>query len=77
MSQLLPYETIVKASEGDPEAVAAVLAAGFREYRMIGFSIAFFSEKCSNAFGDWMESGYVLHRKVFTSGRIRGYDRLL
>ena len=24
MSQLLPYETIVKASEGDPEAVAAV-----------------------------------------------------
>lgn len=23
MSQLLPYETIVKASEGDPEAVAA------------------------------------------------------
>ena len=26
MSQLLPYETIVKASEGDPEAVAAVLS---------------------------------------------------
>ena len=25
MSQLLSYETIVKASEGDPEAVAAVL----------------------------------------------------
>lgn len=24
MSQLLSYETIVKASEGDPEAVAAV-----------------------------------------------------
>ena len=24
MSQLLPYETIVKASEGDPEAVAAI-----------------------------------------------------
>ena len=40
-------------------------------------SIAFFSEKCSNAFGDLMESGYVLHRKVFASGRIRGYDRLL
>ena len=26
MNQLLPYETIVKASEGDPEAVAAVLS---------------------------------------------------
>ena len=26
MSQLLHYETIVKASEGDPEAVAAVLS---------------------------------------------------
>ena len=26
MSQLLSYETIVKASEGDPEAVAAVLS---------------------------------------------------
>ena len=26
MSQLLPYETIVKASEGDPSAVAAVLS---------------------------------------------------
>ena len=26
MSKLLPYETIVKASEGDPEAVAAVLS---------------------------------------------------
>lgn len=26
MSQLLPYEIIVKASEGDPEAVAAVLS---------------------------------------------------
>ena len=26
MSQLLPYETIVKASEGDPDAVAAVLS---------------------------------------------------
>lgn len=26
MSQLLPYETIVKASEGNPEAVAAVLS---------------------------------------------------
>ena len=26
MSQLLPYETVVKASEGDPEAVAAVLS---------------------------------------------------
>ena len=26
MSQLLPYETIVKASEGDPEVVAAVLS---------------------------------------------------
>ena len=26
MSQILPYETIVKASEGDPEAVAAVLS---------------------------------------------------
>ena len=26
MSQLLPHETIVKASEGDPEAVAAVLS---------------------------------------------------
>lgn len=26
MSQLLPYETIVKASEGDPEAVVAVLS---------------------------------------------------
>ena len=25
MSQLLPYETIVKASEGDPEAVAAAV----------------------------------------------------
>ena len=24
--RLLPYETIVKASEGDPEAVAAVLS---------------------------------------------------
>ena len=24
MSQLLPYETIVKAIEGDPEAVAAI-----------------------------------------------------
>ena len=32
MSQLLSYETIVKASEGDPEAVAAVLShyAGWR-----------------------------------------------
>ena len=26
MNQLLPYETIVKAGEGDPEAVAAVLS---------------------------------------------------
>ena len=26
MSQLLPYETVVKACEGDPEAVAAVLS---------------------------------------------------
>ena len=26
MNQLLPYETIVKASEGAPEAVAAVLS---------------------------------------------------
>ena len=26
MSKLLPYETIVKAHEGDPEAVDAVLA---------------------------------------------------
>ena len=26
MNQLLPYETIVKASEGDPEAVGAVLS---------------------------------------------------
>ena len=26
MSQLLPYETIDKASEGDPEAVDAVLS---------------------------------------------------
>ena len=26
MSRLLPYETIVKASEGDPDAVAAVLS---------------------------------------------------
>ena len=26
MNQLLSYETIVKASEGDPEAVAAVLS---------------------------------------------------
>lgn len=26
MSQLLPYETIIKASEGDPDAVAAVLS---------------------------------------------------
>ena len=34
MSQLLPYETIVKASEGDPEAVAAVLShyAGYIRY---------------------------------------------
>ena len=38
MSQLLPYETIVKASEGDPEAVAAVLShyAGYiRTYSKI------------------------------------------
>ena len=36
--QLLPYETIVKASEGDPEAVAAVLShyAGYiRTYSKI------------------------------------------
>ena len=26
MSKLLPYETIIKACEGDPEAVAAVLS---------------------------------------------------
>ena len=26
MSQILPYKTIFKASEGDPEAVAAVLS---------------------------------------------------
>lgn len=26
MSQLLPYETIIEVSEGDPEAVAAVLS---------------------------------------------------
>lgn len=26
MNKLLPYETIVKAHEGDPEAVAAVLS---------------------------------------------------
>ena len=34
MSQLLPYETIVKASEGDPEAVVAVLShyAGYIRY---------------------------------------------
>ena len=34
MNQLLPYETIVKASEGDPEAVAAVLShyAGYIRY---------------------------------------------
>ena len=37
MSQLLPYETIVKASEGDPEAVAAVLShyAGFRSRKRL------------------------------------------
>lgn len=38
MSQLLPHETIVKASEGDPEAVAAVLShyAGYiRTYSKI------------------------------------------
>ena len=32
MSQLLPYETIVKASEGDPEAVAAVLSSHYAGY---------------------------------------------
>ena len=34
MNQLLSYETIVKASEGDPEAVAAVLShyAGYIRY---------------------------------------------
>ena len=34
MSRLLPYETIVKAHEGDPEAVDAVLShyAGYIRY---------------------------------------------
>ena len=34
MSKLLPYETIVKAHEGDPEAVNAVLShyAGYIRY---------------------------------------------
>ena len=34
MSKLLPYETIVKAHEGDPEAVNAVLRhyAGYIRY---------------------------------------------
>ena len=34
MNKLLPYETIVKAHEGDPEAVDAVLAhyAGYIRY---------------------------------------------
>ena len=38
MNQLLPYETIVKASEGDPEAVAAVLShyAGYIRHNGIG-----------------------------------------
>lgn len=39
MNQLLPYETIVKASEGDPEAVAAVLShyAGYMCRHLCGF----------------------------------------
>ena len=34
MSRLLPYETIVKAHEGDPEAVDAVLShyAGYVDW---------------------------------------------
>lgn len=41
MSRLLPYETIVKAHEGDPEAVDAVLShyAGYIRYysRIYGY----------------------------------------
>ena len=32
MSRLLPYETILKAREGDPEAVNAVLLHGYIRY---------------------------------------------
>ena len=35
MNQLLPYETIVKASEGDPEAVAAVSIPLCRIYPLL------------------------------------------
>ena len=35
MSKLLPYETIVKAHEGDPEAVDAVLAHYSRYIRLL------------------------------------------
>ncbi len=35
MSKLLPYETIVKAHEGDPEAVDAVLAHYSRYIRYL------------------------------------------
>jgi hypothetical protein len=43
MSQLLPYETIIEVSEGDPEAVAAVLS------HYAGYIRACSSYQCGNA----------------------------
>ena len=45
MNQLLPYETIVKASEGDPEAVAAVLS------HYAGYALDTFRVRSDGAFG--------------------------
>ena len=51
MSKLLPYETIVKAHEGDPEAVNAVLRhyAGYiRYFSKVNGQVNAEVEECGN-----------------------------
>ena len=81
MSQLLPYETIVKASEGDPEAVAAVLShyAGYIRScaKMDGQINTDMQEHIVQATDRVPPLKFhfgPLNRKVFNEGRANGTD---
>ena len=60
MSRLLPYETILKAREGDPEAVNAVLLhyAGYIRYALL------------DGYRDFLEQQLTHNRRSLTETEI-------